>query len=280
MTEPAVAPRGVLQRWNVLPLYLRILAAMAAGVVAGLLLGEHAEVMEIPSKIILQLLGALAPPLILIAVIHVLMTTEVRGKLAARLAFLLLLNTTVAIVIGLAVANVLQPGGWTEFTPPKKPAAGTAGKGPLELLVQNVPHSILGPLGDRQNIIGVILIAVAFGVALRGVRAKRIDTVQNVVEVAYEVLLIVLHWIINLVPIGVFAIVANVVGVQRLRPVQGDGGVRAGRRAGAAVAGGLVSRPHPPLLLGPPARRVARHARCAVHGVLDRQFHSHHAGDV
>ena len=69
-----------------------------------------ALVFEIPSKVILQLLGALAPPLILVAVTHVLMTTEVSGKTAGRLAVLLLLNTTVAIVIGMLVANVVQAG--------------------------------------------------------------------------------------------------------------------------------------------------------------------------
>ena len=65
------------------------------------LLGEQALVFEIPSKVILQLFGALAPPLILVAVTHVLMTTEISGRTAGRLAGLLLLNTTVAIVIGI-----------------------------------------------------------------------------------------------------------------------------------------------------------------------------------
>jgi Na+/H+-dicarboxylate symporter len=218
MTEPAAAPRGVIQKWNAIPLYVRIVIAMAGGVVAGLVLGERAQVMEIPSKVVLQLLGALAPPLILVAVTHVLMTTDVRGKMALRLCGLLIINTTVAIAIGLAVVNVMQPGGWSKLEAPHTQAAETERKSPMELLVQNVPHSILGPLGDRQNIIGVILIAVAFGMALRGIKEKRLDTVQDMVEVAYHVLLTVLHWIINLVPIGVFAIVARVVGVEGFRP--------------------------------------------------------------
>src|SRR5262249_40536583 len=151
-------------------------------------------------------------------------TTQIAGRTAGRLAFLLLLNTTVAILIGLLVANVLRPGTWSEF---KKPAA-TAEKestttSPAELLVQNVPKSILGPLGDRQNIIGIIIIAVAFGVALRGVKTKPIKTVQDFVEIGYEVLLTVLHWVIQLVPIGVFAIVAKVVGTEGFAPFKAMG---------------------------------------------------------
>jgi Na+/H+-dicarboxylate symporter len=147
------------------------------------------------------------------------MTSEIAARSAGRLAFLLLLNTTVAILIGLAVANTLRPGTWSEFKKPEAAAAKESGPmSPGQLLVQNVPTSILGPLGDKQNIIGVIIIAVAFGVALRGVKTKPISHVQDFVEVAYEVLLTVLHWIIQLVPIGVFAIVAKVVGTEGFGP--------------------------------------------------------------
>jgi Na+/H+-dicarboxylate symporter len=226
MTSVPVPGRGLLQRWNAIPLYLRILLAMIVGAVAGLALGEHALLLEIPSKVILQLLGALAPPLILVAVTHVLMTTELRGKMAWRLAGLLLLNTTVAIAIGLAVANVVRPGDHSDLkvsegTPAAAPTAD--GISPVELLVQNVPKSILGPLGDRQNIIGVIIIAVAFGIAFRGVKNKPVNSVQGLVEVAYEILLVVLHWIIHLVPIGVFAIVAKVVGTEGFGPFKAMG---------------------------------------------------------
>jgi Na+/H+-dicarboxylate symporter len=189
------------------------------------LLGERALVFEIPSKVILQLLGALAPPLILVAVTHVLMTTEVSGRMAGRLAVLLLLNTTMAIVIGMVVANVIRPGKWSELKRPATAAEKGESKtaSPAELLVQNVPKSLLGPLGDKQNIIGVIIIAVAFGVALRGVRTKAIGNVQDLVETGYQVLLTVLHWIIQLVPIGVFAIVAKVVGTEGFGPFKAMG---------------------------------------------------------
>ncbi|MFO1044287.1 MAG: dicarboxylate/amino acid:cation symporter [Planctomycetaceae bacterium] len=216
-------PAGFFQRWNALPLYLRIMLALVAGAITGLVLGKQALIMEIPSKVILQLLGALAPPLILVAVTHVLMTTEIRGKMALRLAGLLLLNTTVAIIVGLAVANLVKPGGNSSFKPPETVKSAEHRLSPVELLVQNVPKSILGPLGDHQNIIGVIIIAVAFGIALRGVKQRPLNTVQDLVEMTYSVLLTVLHWIIHLVPIGVFAIVAKVVGTEGFGPFKSMG---------------------------------------------------------
>src|SRR5258708_27629050 len=144
LSLPKSESNGWLARWNAIPLYVRIVVAMLLGLVTGLLLGERALIFEIPSKVILQLLGALAPPLILIAITHVLMTTQITGRTAGRLAILLLLNTTVAILIGLAVANLLKPGTWSELKKPAETAAKESGPmSPGQLLVQNVPTSIL-----------------------------------------------------------------------------------------------------------------------------------------
>jgi Na+/H+-dicarboxylate symporter len=210
-------------RWNALPLYLRILIAMIGGIAVGLALGKHAAVFELPSKIILQLLGALAPPLILIAVIHVLMTTELKGKTTWRLGWLLLLNTTVAILIGLTVANVVKPGGHQTMAPVEEGGHQPDKQDLVGIVSKNIPRSLLGPLGDQQNIIGVILIAVAFGIAFRKVKHSEAGNLRWAVEIAYESLLVVLHWIINLVPIGVFAIVAKVVGVEGFEPFKALG---------------------------------------------------------
>lgn len=226
MIAPSAESSGILARWNAIPLYLRIVVALVLGVGVGLLLGERAHFMEIPSQLILQLLGVLAPPLILVAVAHVLMTSEFGGGKAARLFGLLLLNTVVAIIIGLTVANTLQPGRWFQNAPAAEQAAEELvdqGPNPVALLMDKVPKSILGPLASRQNIIGIIIIAVAFGIAMRGVKERPLGTVQDLVEVAYDTLLVVLHWIIQLVPLGVFAIVAKVVGVEGFAPFKAMG---------------------------------------------------------
>ena len=60
---------------------------------------------------------ALAPPLILLAIVQALMRAQVGGRQAVRLAGLLLTNTLVAIAIGLLVANVVQPGRWSQIEP-------------------------------------------------------------------------------------------------------------------------------------------------------------------
>ena len=224
MSIPKPRSKGWLGRWNAIPLYVRIIVAMVLGLITGLVLGERALVFEIPSQVILQLLGALAPPLILIAVTHVLMTTQISGKTAGRLAF-----SAAAQHDGGDSYRAFrcEPRETGNLVGVQETRIGSRGRiesvSPAQLLVQNVPKSLLGPLGDKQNIIGVIIVAVAFGIALRGVKSKAIKNVQDFVEIAYEVLLIVLHWVIQLVPIGVFAIVAKVVGTEGFAPFKAMG---------------------------------------------------------
>src|SRR6185503_9543564 len=98
---------GPLRFWSGLPLYLRILIGLVLGVFAGLLLGPTAKSFDLPARLILRVLGALAPPLILVAVVHALLTAELHGSIALRVGKLLLLNTLTAILVGLTVANVL-----------------------------------------------------------------------------------------------------------------------------------------------------------------------------
>jgi Na+/H+-dicarboxylate symporter len=209
---PARSPHGLLARWHGTPLYLRIIGAVVLGIVVGLILGSNAAPLQIPSKLVLRVLGALAPPLILLAIVQALLQARIGGKQTLRLAGLLLLNTLVAIGIGLAVANTIQPGLWMGSAPVVQPEKGAPANDPLAQFLESVPKSLLGPLGDDGKVMSVIFLAVAFGIALRRVRHHEIRTVEDVVQVALASLIVVLHWIIDVIPLAVFGIVAAIVG--------------------------------------------------------------------
>lgn len=219
----SAANRGLIARWQGVPLYARIVIALVLGVMVGVLLGSDAAVLAVPGKLVLRLLGALAPALILAAIVHTFMTTQLGGPLAARLPRLLLLNTLVAITVGLTVANVIQPGQGAGLTPPQQHDETTKTANPLALFLENVPKSLLGPLGDDGKVIGVIFIAVAFGMALRKERERPLGTVGHLVELFLESLIKILHWIIAIVPLAVFGIVASIVGTEGFAPFKALG---------------------------------------------------------
>ncbi|OQW38064.1 MAG: sodium:dicarboxylate symporter [Nitrospira sp. SG-bin1] len=220
MAEPST---GLIARWQAIPLYARIVMALVLGVMVGLMWDSEAAILAVPGKLVLRLLGALAPALILAAIVHTFMTTQLGGPLAARLPRLLLLNTLVAIIVGLTIANVIQPGQGAGLTPPSPHEETTKAVNPLALFLENVPKSLLGPLGDDGKVIGVIFIAVAFGMALRNERERPLGTVGHFVELFLEALITMLHWIIAVVPFAVFGIVASIVGTEGFAPFKALG---------------------------------------------------------
>jgi DAACS family dicarboxylate/amino acid:cation (Na+ or H+) symporter len=200
------------------PLYIRIIVGLFIGMAIGTALhaGEasaaHIALPGMISGLILKLLGALAPPLILIAVLDTLIKARLAGGVVPRMIFLLILNTLVAIGIGLLVANVLRPGSWADrsvFSVKSQPTE--PGSYSIDALLDNIPGSLLKPLVDN-NVIGVILIAAGFGVALRRLEPDDRQIAERMVGVAFKAITIVLHWVIELVPIGVMGIVATEVG--------------------------------------------------------------------
>lgn len=209
-------------RWHRTPLYLRIIAALVLGVIVGSILGASgatgakiANGLSIPSKLVLRLLGAVAPVLILFAIMHALMTAKIEGKTGFRLVRLLVLNTLVAIIIGLTVANIIRPGNWAALAPTgQEHSSTTQQKDMLTQFLENVPKSLLGPLGDDGKVISIIFIAVAFGIALRRKKDESVGTVLDFVETVFETLIIILHWIIDVIPIAVFGIVAGIIGTK------------------------------------------------------------------
>lgn len=212
---------SLLRRWSQTPLYLRIIGAMVLGVGLGLLIGTSAGPLAIPSKLVLRLLGALAPALILFAIMQALVGASLGPGKAKRLVRLLGLNTVVAIGIGLLVANVIQPGRWSSALRPAAKAASENGKAGPDVLTQfldNIPKSLLGPLTDDGKVVGVIFLGLAFGLALRKSVDKPIHNVKDVIDLVLETLVTVLHFVIELVPIAVLGLVASIVGVQGFAP--------------------------------------------------------------
>ncbi|MFN3649948.1 MAG: dicarboxylate/amino acid:cation symporter [Armatimonadota bacterium] len=238
--EPGEPQRGLFARWHHAPLYLRILAGLLLGTAVGAAFGPQVEWLQVVSDLILRLLRALAPPLILIAIIRALMTAELGSGSVGRLAYLLVLNTLVAICIGLAVANLVRPGTLAKLDAPKPPPVANrsqdplapqvmqilkdngikapAASDPVAQFLDNVPDNLLRPLVDNNKVIGVIIIAVAFGIALRSSRRRPLNTLEDFIEIAFDTLLKILHWVIDLVPIGVFGVVAGVVAKEGFAP--------------------------------------------------------------
>jgi Na+/H+-dicarboxylate symporter len=216
------------------PLYLQIIAALVVATIVGSLLRaghfdeQTIEHLALPCTLILKALRTLATPLIFLAIIHTFITADIPGKSGRKLFGLLMGNTTVAIIIGLIVANVLQPGVGSKLP---RPTTTTSVKplDPLSLISDMVPDSVLKPLVDN-NVISLIFVALAFGIVLRAIKTEQIArsqteylAIERVIDILFKAVIQILHWVIALIPIAVFGIVSKTIAINGFEPFQSLG---------------------------------------------------------
>lgn len=214
MSSPPADPPDA-SWWSRLPLYARILLGMTLGVVAGLIFGPATKPLDVIAQLVLRVLGALAPVLILVAVVRAIMTAEIRGRLALRMVGLLLVNTLVAILVGLGVANLLRPGTGAHL--PRPEHAPPVKTNIFAQILENVPDSLVKPFVENR-VLGVVLIALAFAIACRRLPQAQQKLAGELVSLGFSAILEILSWVIALVPLAVFGKVASIIGSHGFHP--------------------------------------------------------------
>ncbi len=157
----------------------------------------------------------MAPALILLAIVQALMTAKLEQGVAGRLVRLLALNTVVAIVIGILVADVLRPGHWAQIRPPGDARAPETG-GMLDQILDNVPEKFArSNWATTERSVGAILHgSQAFGIGDQYSPAASALLGDLDPPAGMQAFVTVLHWIIDIVPLAVFGLVASIIGTQ------------------------------------------------------------------
>ncbi|MCK9991880.1 MAG: hypothetical protein Dbin4_00400 [Alphaproteobacteria bacterium] len=207
-----------------------IILALVAGAALGLTFPGTALAITPITKFLLQLIKAAATPLVLFAVMEAILRFRVAGADFFKLLIIVLINSSIAIAIGLLIANIFVPGQYLTFLAGDAAAAG-AGKEIdfLDMIAKQLPVSIVQPLADN-SIMPVVIMAVAFGFAWRKVRAAQNDAAaalmdqgEHWISFAREMCETLLIWIVQLIPFAVFAASARVTAEHGLHPFKGLG---------------------------------------------------------
>ncbi|MEY4704333.1 MAG: hypothetical protein RL042_529 [Nitrospirota bacterium] len=222
------------QRWIPLPLYTQVLIAVTCGALLGAIFGQAPYLGGLRNEhlgrlglFVVTLLKTLAIPLIFFAILDALIRTSLPLRQGTKLLVICLVNVSVAMTIGLVIMNTWQPGlAWyghvDELLHIVPGSASSAAKfapsqNPIEDLASYIPRTIMAPFSSN-NIIGVVLLALVIGATLRRLRGGAaqgswvIHALVRAIERLYGWLVQALGWIILLVPLAVFGVVAQVVG--------------------------------------------------------------------
>lgn len=220
------------------PLYTQVLIAVVCGTLLGAVFGLEPywgglrnEQLGRLGFFVVTLLKTLAIPLIFFAILDALIRTSIPLRQGGKLLVICLVNVSVAMAVGLCIMNTWQPGlAWLghvdellHLVPGTKPSAAAVAnvqagsQSPIEYLASYIPRTIADPFSSN-NIIGVVLLALVLGAALRAAHRPSeqgggfVSLAVAGVERLYEWLVQILGWIILAVPLAVFGVVAQVVG--------------------------------------------------------------------
>jgi Na+/H+-dicarboxylate symporter len=196
----------------------KISIGFVAGIVFGFVAGPALPASEVLSgyvmpflnavgSIFLTLLKMLIVPLVFCSIVVGAASVgdpKKLGRIGIKTLVLYLLTTAVAVVIGLALGNLMQPGVGMNI-------AGAAGearpsKPLLDVLLAIFPANPIDSM-VRADMLQIIIFALFFGVAamFAGEKGKRVvGALDSIAEVMYSMT----HMIMGLAPYGVFALIA------------------------------------------------------------------------
>jgi len=209
----------------------QILLAMVIGVATGLVLGERAGAFGEIGKVVIQLIKAVATPLVFLVVVNSVLQTRIELRAGRRLLKWATINASIALTIGLTLSNLIKPG--RHLAGMTAQAAADAEKyagrtiNLWSVLGNFVPTSVVSPFLENQ-ILAVVVIALLFGFGLRRAKqdvalASGTQAVESGLAALLRVVEVVLTWVITLIPFAVFGVVARAVGEHGFAPLKGLG---------------------------------------------------------
>ncbi len=201
-------------------LYIQVLAAVVIGVLLGYFHPSLGEQMKPLGDGFIKLIKMIIAPIIFCTVVVGIAGMEDMKKVGRTGGLALLyfeIVSTVALVIGLIVVNVLKPGEGMNVNPatldPKAIATYTT-PGKLgtttDFLMNIIPTTVIDAFA-KGEILQVLLIAVMFGFALHRFGGRG-TLVFDMIERTSHVLFTIVGYIMKVAPIGAFGAMSFTIG--------------------------------------------------------------------
>lgn len=206
----------------------KILLGLVLGIIVGLLLQPYPEIANTYIKpvgtLFLNLIKMIIIPLVFASlVVGACGLEDVRkfGKIGGKTMAYYMLTTAIAVSIGLVLANIV-PIGQGISIPTNAEVAITEAPNFIDTILNIIPTNPIKALSDG-NMLQIIVFALFIGAGIVAVGPKA-DTVKNFFEGFAEIMYKIMHYIMQLAPYAVFALIVPVVasnGAAVLGPLLG-----------------------------------------------------------
>jgi len=195
----------------------QIFIALLLGVVFGYLFPTYGQALKPIGDGFIRMIKMIVVPLIFSSLIMGIAGTgdfKKLGRLGAKAIIWFECATTLALAVGLIIANVFKPGeGVAIAAGADTSAIAAAGKTTIDMtqmLVNIIPTNIVDAM-SRGDMLQIILFATFFGIAAAHMGAKGKPVVTLATSVA-EIMFQFTNYVMRLAPIGVFALISFTVG--------------------------------------------------------------------
>ena len=208
-----------MKRLKKVGLFTWILIGFIAGIVLGIVAPEAGKELKFLGTILTNLLNMVVVPLVMSLLITAAADVgdmKKLGKRAGRTFLIFMVTTAVAILIGLVVANVLAVGKGITISTEGLTADESKKMNILDTLLGIIPTNIFSSMSSA-NLLQCIFFALLFGFALTLIpEDKGRGTVQKFFAGVAEVMKKITNIVLWFSPIGVFGLMAWVVGTYGL----------------------------------------------------------------
>src|SRR3954465_12721697 len=201
-------------------LYFQVLCAIILGVLVGYFYPEFGASLKWLGDLFIKLIKMLIAPIIFCPVVHGIASMEDMkkvGRVGIKALIYFEVMTTLALIIGLVVVNLWQPGSGMNVDvaalDTKAIAAYTskAGeRGASEYIVHMVPTTVVSAFAEGE-ILQVLFFALLFGFALFGL-GERGKPLLSIIDQTAHVFFKIVGIVMKVAPIGAFGAMAFTIG--------------------------------------------------------------------
>ena len=205
-------------------LYVQVIIAIVLGILLGVFAPEVGEAMKPLGDAFIKLVKMIIAPVIFLTVVTGIagMSNMKRvGRVAGKAMLYFITFSTLALIIGLVVANVLQPGAGLNIDPATLATGKDAAKVSeyvskahdstiTGFLMNIIPETMVSPLTEG-NILQVLFVSVLFGVSLASV-GDRARPVLNFFQELSAPVFKAVEILMKAAPIGAFGAMAFTIG--------------------------------------------------------------------
>ncbi|MBX9853602.1 MAG: cation:dicarboxylase symporter family transporter [Cytophagaceae bacterium] len=197
-------------------LYFYVILAIIGGILLGLFEPVTAQKTKILSDLFIRMIKMVIAPLIFLTVIlgiAGLQDLKKAGRIGIKAILYFEIITTLALIIGLVVVNIVKPGEGIDTRTLQLNAEEISkytGKGSESFIYKIIPTNIISPFVEGE-ILQVLFLAILTGFAL-AVLKDSTKSVLEIFEAASKIVFRIVSYIMYFAPLGAFGAMAYTVG--------------------------------------------------------------------